>query len=116
MTVSFPLPGVQHGQRIMISVLESRARDEPDSPWASVPIDNDDLSKGYRDISFREFNNAVNHAAHWLDQNLPKSSNHFQCFAYAGPKDLRYPVLAAAAGKVQKVVRLFASPREFRVI
>lgn len=105
MSASFPLPGVDHGRRILASVIEKRAEDGSNSPWISVPIDEQNLSAGYRDISFRQLNNAANSAAHWLSRNLPKTSEPFQCFAYAGPKDLRYQILAVAAAKLQKVVR-----------
>ena len=102
----FPLPGVEHGQRILTSVIEARAKTNNTPAWVSVPINDQDLSQGFRDISFKELNNAANHAAHWLKQNLPPTSEPFQCFAYAGPKDLRYQILAVAAAKVQKVVRM----------
>ncbi|KAJ0413539.1 hypothetical protein BJY00DRAFT_58408 [Aspergillus carlsbadensis] len=101
-----PLPGVKHGNRIPISTLEYRAKNEPQSPWVSVPIDEQDLSRGYRDITYREVNNAANHTAHWLARNLPHSSEPFQTFAYAGPKDLRYQLLAWAAAKLHKVLVL----------
>ncbi|GKZ30777.1 hypothetical protein AbraIFM66950_010214 [Aspergillus brasiliensis] len=101
-----PLPGVEHGRRILTSVIEARAKADNTPPWVSVPINDQDLSQGYRDISFKELNNAANHAAHWLRQNLPPTSEPFQCFAYAGPKDLRYQILAVAAAKVQKVMVL----------
>ncbi|EDP49902.1 hypothetical protein KXW98_001891 [Aspergillus fumigatus] len=103
---TFPLPGIKHGKRILVSTIEERAKNDPDSSWVSMPVDNNDLSKGYKEITFAEFNNAVNHAVHWLRQNLPESDEPFQSFAYAGPKDLRYPILAAAAGKLQKVMVL----------
>ncbi|KAJ9193335.1 hypothetical protein DTO164E3_1939 [Paecilomyces variotii] len=106
MSASFPLPGVDHGRRILASVIEKRAEDGSNSPWISVPIDEQNLSAGYRDISFRQLNNAANSAAHWLSRNLPKTSEPFQCFAYAGPKDLRYQILAVAAAKLQKVMVL----------
>ncbi|OJI91484.1 hypothetical protein ASPTUDRAFT_112794 [Aspergillus tubingensis CBS 134.48] len=102
----FPLPGVKHGQRILTSVIEARAEANNTPAWVSVPINDQDLSQGFRDISFKELNNAANHAAHWLKQNLPPTSEPFQCFAYAGPKDLRYQILAVAAAKVQKVMVL----------
>ncbi|EHA18576.1 hypothetical protein ASPNIDRAFT_176195, partial [Aspergillus niger ATCC 1015] len=102
----FPLPGVQHGQRILTSVIEARAKADNTPPWVSVPINDQDLSQGFRDISFKELNNAANHAAHWLKTNLPPTSEPFQCFAYAGPKDLRYQILAVAAAKVQRVMVL----------
>ncbi|KAL1859416.1 putative NRPS-like protein biosynthetic cluster [Paecilomyces lecythidis] len=105
-SAKFPLPGVDHGKRIPTSVIEKRAQDGPNSPWISVPIDEQNLSAGYRDISFQQLNNAANSAAHWLSQNLPETSEPFQCFAYAGPKDLRYPILAVAAAKLKKVMVL----------
>ncbi|KAL2789358.1 hypothetical protein BJX66DRAFT_339351 [Aspergillus keveii] len=94
------------GKRILISALEYRAKNEPQSPWMSVPVDDKDLSLGYRDITYSEVNNAANHTAHWLARNLPESSEPFQAFAYAGPKDLRYQLLALAAAKLQKVLVL----------
>jgi hypothetical protein len=103
---TFPLPGIQHGNRILVSTIEQRAKNDPDSSWVAAPIDNNDISRGYKEITFAEFNNAVNHAVHWLKQNLPAADEPFQSFAYAGPKDLRYPILAAAAGKLQKVVSI----------
>ncbi|RLL96294.1 hypothetical protein CFD26_100885 [Aspergillus turcosus] len=103
---TFPLPGIQHGNRILFSAIEQRAKNDPDSSWVSAPIDNNDLSRGYKEITFAEFNNAVDHAVHWLQQNLPASDEPFQSFAYAGPKDLRYPIIAAGAGKLQKVIVL----------
>ena len=104
-STTFPLPGVTHGKRILASVIESRAKDGPDTnPWISLPVNNQDLSAGFRDISFWQLNNAANHAARWLSQALPATTKPFQCFAYSGPKDLRYAILAVAAAKVQKVV------------
>lgn len=100
---TLPLPGVDHGKRILTTVIEQRAKNDADDAWVSVPIDDTNLSLGYQDITFKQLNNAANHVAHWLIKNLP-SSERFECFAYAGPKDLRYPILAVAAAKVQKVV------------
>ncbi|OJD10632.1 hypothetical protein AJ78_08409 [Emergomyces pasteurianus Ep9510] len=103
----FPLPGVAHGKRILATVIETRAKDGTNTePWASVPINEDDLSAGYRDITFQQLNNASNHAAQWLSQAFPTTSEPFQHFAYVGPKDLRYPILAVAAAKLQKVMVL----------
>ncbi|KAE8133478.1 hypothetical protein BDV38DRAFT_274310 [Aspergillus pseudotamarii] len=93
-TIALPLPGIEHGKRILASVVETRARDGPGSTWVSVPIDNEDLSRGFKDVSFQRLNNAANHAARWLSEHLPGTSEPFQCFAYTGPKDFRYPVLA----------------------
>lgn len=105
----FPLRGVRHGNRILLSVIEQLAEEEPSSVWASIPIDGNDLSKGYRDLTFRQLNNAACIAASWLREHLPRSSQPFQSFAYMGPNDLRYAAFAVAAGKLQKMVRTLLS-------
>ncbi|CAG8909802.1 unnamed protein product [Penicillium egyptiacum] len=97
---------MKHGERILVSVVENRASNNSGNPWVSVPVDDQDLSQGYKDINFRQLNNYANHAAQWLTESLPQTSEPFQCVAYAGPKDLRYPILALAAAKVQKVLVL----------
>ncbi|OQE04939.1 hypothetical protein PENVUL_c028G04314 [Penicillium vulpinum] len=59
----FPCPGMMHGKRILVSVVENKAMHDMETPWVSVP-------------------------------------------AYAGPKDLCYPILALAVAKLQKVLVL----------
>ena len=59
MTNNLPISKVKHGRRIILSVIDERARHEPSSPWVSVPLDEDDLSRGYRDITYSELADAV---------------------------------------------------------
>ncbi|GAB1195654.1 hypothetical protein APSETT444_004916 [Aspergillus pseudonomiae] len=100
-SATFPLPGVDHGKRILATVIENRAKDGTNTnPWISLPINDQDLSAGYRDITFQQLNNAANHAAQWLSQALPATSEPFQCFAYAGPKDLRPVEMAGPVGAI----------------
>jgi hypothetical protein len=99
-----PPSGNRQSPSIVVSAVEARASERTGNPWVSMPIDDQDLSQGYKEISFCQLNNYTNHAAQWLSENLPASVEPFQCFAYAGPKDLRYPILALAAAKLQKVV------------
>ena len=101
----FPLPDVQHGNRILLSVVEQLAEEEPAGVWASIPIDVNDVSKGYKDLTFSQLNNAACRAALWLRDHLPESPQPFQSFAYVGPSDIRYAAFAIAAGKLKKVVR-----------
>ena len=54
----------------IISALDRRAELEPESIWVSIPKDNNDLSKGFRDINYREFANAVEYASTWLGSVL----------------------------------------------
>ncbi|KAK8199263.1 uncharacterized protein BKA78DRAFT_358465 [Phyllosticta capitalensis] len=97
-----------YGQRLMTSLIDSYAEHEPDRVYASIPINDDDLSQGYRDISFFQFAAAINRAAHWLDSTLGKvdrkPGDPFDTFAYTGPRDLRYPILVVAASKVGRRV------------
>ncbi|KAJ5668962.1 hypothetical protein N7462_010032 [Penicillium macrosclerotiorum] len=102
---TIPVPGVDHGERILAAVVEERAKNNSSSPWLSIPVDENNLSLGFRDITFKQLNNYANHAAQWLIKALP-NSEEFQRLAYSGPKDLRYPILAIAAAKVQKVMVL----------
>ena len=103
MSHNIHIPEAQHGRRIIISVIDELAKQEPGSPWVSVPQDENDLSRGYKDITYGDLANAVNHATHWLRGNL-SLSEAFQPFVYNGPRDLRYPIFAAAAAKLEKVV------------
>lgn len=91
----------KRGERLLVSLIDSHARNDPERAWASVPQDVDDLSKGFVDVNYKQFANAVNHASWWLVKNLDKS---FDTIAFAGPKDLRYPILALAALKTNRKV------------
>ena len=108
MTSALPIPNVKHGRRLLLSLIDERAQQEPKSAWISMPKDERELSKGYKEVPYSQFANAVNHAVHWLSKSLPASSEPFQSFAYAGPRDLRYPILAVAAGKLEKVVSVLS--------
>ncbi len=92
------------GERLIVSLIDSFAKDDPAKVWVSVPVDDEDLSKGFRDIRYAQFSNAINHAAWWLDSTLGRCKHPFETFAYAGPKDLRYPILTVATVKVGRQV------------
>ena len=94
-----------YGKRLVVSLIDQYSKEAPERVWASVPQDESDLAKGFKDITYRRLANAVNHASWWLDRALGKSNGSFETFAYAGPKDLRYPILAVAAVKVGRQVR-----------
>lgn len=100
-----------HGQRFLVSLIDQHAKVKPDDAWVSIPVDDEDLNKGYKDITWSQFANAINHAVKWLRQSLPAAvfSQPFQAFGYVGPKDLRYPVLTVAAAKLGLVIVLPSS-------
>lgn len=80
------------GRRLQPVVIDTRARDEPDKPWASLPIDDYDLSKGFEDISYATFANAINKMAWFIEENIGKSST-FETIAYLGISDIRYHII-----------------------
>lgn len=94
----------ERGKRLLACVIDSYAISDPNRVWASAPFDNDDLTAGFRDISYKELANAVNHASWWLEDTTANNPAVFETLAYAGPKDLRYPILALAAVKCGKQV------------
>lgn len=95
-----------YGKRLLPVLIDQYAHETPPRTYASIPIDAEDISRGFRDISYAEFAQAINRAASWLDEHLPPAREPFETIAYVGPKDLVYPVLAVAAIKVGRKVRL----------
>lgn len=92
-----------YGQRLLARVIDDYAASQPDRTWAAVPR-SADLRQGFRDITFKQFANAISRAAFWLEDRLGVSNGSFEAFAYAGDKDLRYPIIAVAAVKVGRKV------------
>ncbi|KAL9598405.1 MAG: hypothetical protein Q9219_004495 [cf. Caloplaca sp. 3 TL-2023] len=97
-----------HGQRLIASIIDNLAENEPDRTWATIPRSKN-LTEGFVDITYRQFGNAINRAAIWLEEQLGVSNGNFETFAYAGEKDLRYPIIAVAAVKIGRKI-LLSSP------
>ncbi|TVY78498.1 Non-canonical non-ribosomal peptide synthetase FUB8 [Lachnellula suecica] len=102
---------VQYGRRLLLPLIEERARNRHPRPYASIPVSND-IHDGFRDITYALFANAINRCAHWLlshvERCLPSSDNIN--LVYFGPNDLRYQILSQAAVKSGHVM-FFPSPR-----
>lgn len=94
-------PGFRH----LPMLVDYYARNTPNKTWASIPIDQSDVSAGFRDISYREFNDAISYYAHWL-ANILDTTENLETVAYAGPRDIRYPILAMAMAKLEKKLML----------
>ncbi|KAL1967402.1 hypothetical protein VTN77DRAFT_3187 [Rasamsonia byssochlamydoides] len=97
-------------QRLIPSIIDHHASEEPDKIYASIPRDNDDLSQGFRDITYRQLRKAVDKAAFWLKSEIGDATQQgdFEPFAYYGSRDLRYTILLVAAIKIGRKV-LFSS-------
>ena len=93
-----------HGQRLLATVIDYYADNEPDRVWVSIPLDDADLARGFKDITYKEFADAIDRAAWWLEETLGASNGTFETFAYSGEKDVRFPILGVAAVKVGRKV------------
>jgi hypothetical protein len=94
------------GGRLLPSTIDQLALSRPNDIFFSIPKDENDLMRGFDDISCIQFSNAINHAAVWLQGRVGENDDIlFDSLAYLGPNDLRYPILAIAAAKHGKQVR-----------
>ena len=91
------------GSRLITSTIDHHAAETPDRTYASIPRSKH-LSEGFVDVTYKQLANAIDHASWWLDSKLGRCIGSFDTFAYSGPKDLRYPILAVAAAKVGRRV------------
>ena len=98
------------GHRLIASVIDRYAAEAPDKIYASVPK-GEDLSEGFLDVTYKQLANAIDHASWWLDYEIGECKRPYETFAYSGPKDLLYPVLAVAAAKVGRTVRILPQQR-----
>jgi acyl-CoA synthetase (AMP-forming)/AMP-acid ligase II len=90
------------GSRHVLQLLTHRALTIPSLTYASIPLDPLNLSLGFRDISYAELLNAINHCTHYLSRVLPPARERYEVVAYLGPKDIRYPIIACAFAKLEK--------------
>lgn len=104
-----------YGQRLLARVIDDYAANQPDRVWAAIPRSND-LTQGFRHITFRQFAQAIDRAAFWLEDHLGASDGSFETFAYAGDKDLRYSIIAVAAVKIGRKVLQPASCKDTAVV
>lgn len=95
------------GKRLLPVIIDEAAAEDPDRAWASLPIDDYDLERGFEDVSFAAFANAINKVAHCIESALGRSDN-FETVMYLGVPDLRYYMLLYAVCKTGHKV-LFSS-------
>ncbi|KAH9906522.1 hypothetical protein F4778DRAFT_801801 [Xylariomycetidae sp. FL2044] len=103
-------PGGQFGHRLLPHVIDERARREPERECFSIPRSSDPKD-GWKAVTFKEYANAINNAAHKIIQRCgPPPRDGTPTIAYIGPNDARYLVMAIAAVKAGYKA-LFISPR-----
>lgn len=96
-------------QNLLPSIVDHLAENVPDSVYAEFPRSTTTYAEGFRQITYREFANAVNGVAHWLHNTLGPSKN-FEVLAYIGVNDLRYTAVVLGAVKAGYTI-LLISPR-----
>ncbi|KAH0380094.1 acetyl-CoA synthetase-like protein, partial [Aureobasidium melanogenum] len=96
----------EYGTRLLPTLIDDIATATPNRVYASVPRDDADISKGFKDITYAELARAVDALSWWLDETLGKADGTFSTFAYFGPRDLGYAIVVVAAAKVGRKVLL----------
>ncbi|KAH8690545.1 putative NRPS-like enzyme [Talaromyces proteolyticus] len=84
--------------RLILNILDQLAQSEPDKVYAELPISLTDFSAGFRHITYRVLDNAVNGVAWWLTETLGPAQD-FPTLAYVGPNDLSHNLLLLGAIK-----------------
>jgi acyl-CoA synthetase (AMP-forming)/AMP-acid ligase II len=71
----------------------------PDIVWVEYFSDSQDIAKGHRKVTYREFANAVHALAWWIEENVgkPTVGDGRETMVYIGPNDLRYGILVLAS-------------------
>lgn len=95
------------GRRLMPTVIDEKARLTPQAVWCSLPYDDSDLTKGYEDVTYVRFANAINKLSWFIHEKLGPS-DCFETIAYMGRPDIRYHVVQMAIIKTGHKV-LFSS-------
>ena len=104
-SVTFSLPALPTEiTRLLASRIDFLARTDSTRVYASIPK-YDDPKDGFRDVTYAELAKAIDRASWWLDSRLARSHGEFECFAYFGPRDLRYVAMIIAGIKTGRKVK-----------
>lgn len=104
-----PPPHPDCGRRLLPVVIDEIAQNDPRRPWASLPIDDWDLSLGFEDVSYAALASAINKLAHFIVDHVGRSpAGTFETILYLGVPDIRYHIVQMAVCKTGHQV-LFSS-------
>ena len=106
---SYEAPDVSRD--LMPVVIDRLAREKPDAIFITLCT-----AKGLDAITYKQYANAVNSTARWLERELGKSDNN-EALAYfgTGGGDIRYAILLVAAVKVGYHVSLLVLQSTLRM-
>ncbi|KAH7120924.1 hypothetical protein B0J11DRAFT_569715 [Dendryphion nanum] len=107
-----PTPWPRADKELLPHTVEKLASQFPDLTYAEYPRNPTSFEDGYRTVTYREFNNAVNGFAWWIEKTIgrPKLDGGEETMVYMGPNDLRYPIFVLGSVKVGYKT-LFPTPR-----
>ncbi|TDZ38067.1 Non-canonical non-ribosomal peptide synthetase FUB8 [Colletotrichum spinosum] len=74
------------------------AKQDPDRIWISSAVSKNIAQDGFRDVTLRQAQEAIDRIAWHIEESLGKSSN-FETVAYIGLPDARYPMVCLAGTK-----------------
>jgi len=98
-----PAGNIPYGKRLIPTLIEEIAQTDPQRVCFSFPLSSE-LSQGFRDVNFKSFANAINKTAHFIQQEIGRSSM-FETIMYIGFPDLRHYIALVALMKTGHKVR-----------
>ncbi len=85
-------------KRLLNHVVDDTARENPEMPYAELPLSPTSFDEGFRKVSYRDLSNAINGMAWWMSRTLGPGKD-FETLSYLGPNDLRHIILLLGAVK-----------------
>jgi hypothetical protein len=73
-----------YGKRLVTTAVDDLAHENPEAIIYSIPVTHD-VTDGFRDLNARDFANAVNRTAWWLEAELGKCESPFPTVGFIGP-------------------------------
>lgn len=99
------MPTSKKSTILLPHIIKQNAEADPDGVFARIPV-GPKYADGYRDVTKRQFHNAVNHTASLLKKGLGDGKD-FETLAYIGPGDIRYSIAVVAGMKAEYKVGPF---------
>lgn len=87
-----------YGRRVMTSIIDGHARNDPSRPWMFVPRSSSPKG-GWKPVTYADGANAINRVAHKIVDTLGRPDGSFPTVAYIGPTDIRYIIFMFGALK-----------------
>lgn len=89
----------QYTNELLPNILFKIAEQYGHLTYAEYFTQDDDLSKGFRKVTYLDLANAVNSLAWWIEEHVgsPREHDGSETLVYLGLSDLRYGILTLAS-------------------